>query len=95
MKLIAQITVGIILGWLGIQAITLLEARLVAREQEAAVPRRSAMPAQPALPRFPAALRPRANATATGPSQPAAKPCEITKANGTTLHCEGPLTDPQ
>jgi hypothetical protein len=93
MKLIAQIAAGIILGWLGIRAITALETRLVL-DRAAQVPPSSAMPAQPALPKVPA-VEPPASVMAPPPNRPAPKPCEITKANGTTVRCQGPLTDPQ
>jgi hypothetical protein len=94
MKLIAQIAAGIILGWLGIRAITALETRLVL-DRAAQVPQISAIPAQPALPKLPVTVTPPASITVSPPDRPAPKPCQITKANGTTVQCHGPLTDPQ
>jgi hypothetical protein len=94
MKLIAQIAAGIILGWLGIQAITVFEARVVLG-RAAQLPQGNVVPVQPALPKLPAAANPPVSVTAPPPYRPAPKPCEITKANGTTVRCQGPLTDPQ
>ncbi len=94
MKLIAQIAAGIVLGWLAIQALNLLESRMVLN-RAAQVPLGNAMPLQPALPKLPAAVNTPSSVTALPPNRLAPKPCEITKANGTTVRCHGPLTDPQ
>jgi hypothetical protein len=94
MKLIAQIAAGIVLGWLAIQALMLLETRVVPA-RAAQVSQGNAMPAQPVLPKFPAAVNSPSSVTTPPPNRPAPRPCEITKADGTTVRCQGPLTDPQ
>jgi hypothetical protein len=81
MKLILQIATGLVLGWLGIQAVTALEARAALTEIARELPPPTPPPAPPLMHFYP--LTPRT-------TPPPTRTCEITRANGATTRCTPP-----